>query len=113
MLALPKKDISINAASASKKDVNSYLSYYARDFKTPGGEPRGDWEKNRRVRIDAAKSISVAVDSPKVTMKGPQEAIVTFRQTYRSDKLNTRSRKTLEMVQADGKWLIKEEKTGQ
>src|SRR3954470_7553557 len=97
------------AQAWSKKDVNSYLSYYARDFKTPGGEPRGDWEKNRRVRIDAAKSISVAVDSPKVTMKGPQEAIVTFRQTYRSDKLNTRSRKTLEMVQADGKWLIKEE----
>jgi tetratricopeptide (TPR) repeat protein len=101
------------AQAWSKKDVNSYLSYYARDFKTPGGEPRGDWEKNRRVRIDAAKSISVAVDSPKVTMKGPEEAIVTFRQTYRSDKLNTRSRKTLEMVQADGKWLIKEEKTGQ
>ena len=100
------------AQAWSKKDVNSYLSYYARDFKTPAGEPRGDWEKNRRVRIDGAKSISVSVDSPKVTMKGPQEAVVTFRQTYRSDKLNTRSRKTLEMVQADGKWLIKEEKTG-
>jgi tetratricopeptide (TPR) repeat protein len=98
------------AEAWSKKDVNSYLAYYAKDFKTPGGESRGDWEKSRRVRIDGAKSISVGIESPKVTMKGPQQASVTFRQTYRSDKLKTRSRKTLELVQADGKWLIREEK---
>ena len=106
------KSIDDWARAWSKKDVDSYLSHYARDFRTPGGESRADWEKSRRVRIGAARSISVAVDSPKVTMKGPQEASVTFRQTYRSDKLNTRSLKTLEMVQAEGKWLIKEEKTG-
>jgi hypothetical protein len=52
----------------------------------------------------------VGVEAPKVTMKGPQMASVTFRQTYRSDKLKTRSRKTLELVQAEGKWLIREEK---
>jgi tetratricopeptide (TPR) repeat protein len=106
------KSVEAWAQAWSKKDIDSYLSYYARDFKTPGGETRGDWEKSRRARITGAKSISVAVDSPKVTMNGPQEASVTFRQTYRSDKLNTRSLKTLEMVQAEGKWLIKEEKTG-
>jgi hypothetical protein len=43
-------------------------------------------------------------------MHGAQQATVAFRQTYRSDKLQTRSRKTLEMVQTDGKWLIREEK---
>ena len=106
------KSIEAWARAWSQKDMNSYLAHYAKDFKTPGGEPRADWEKSRRVRITGAKSISVAVDSPKVTMTGPQEASVTFRQTYRSDKLSTRSLKTLEMVQADGKWLIKEEKTG-
>ena len=106
------KSIEAWARAWSQKDMNSYLAHYAKDFKTPGGESRMDWEKSRRVRITGAKSISVAVDSPKVTMKGPQEASVTFRQTYRSDKLSTRSLKTLEMVQADGKWLIKEEKTG-
>jgi tetratricopeptide (TPR) repeat protein len=98
------------AEAWSKKDVDSYLSYYARDFKTPAGESRGDWEKSRRARIDAAKSIAVDVGSPKVTIQGPQQASVTFRQTYRSDKLKTRSRKTLELVQTDGKWLIREEK---
>jgi tetratricopeptide (TPR) repeat protein len=96
----------------SKKDVDAYLSHYARDFRTPGGEPRAAWEKSRRIRIDAPKSIAVGIDSAKVTMKGSQEASVTFRQTYRSDRLQTRSRKTLEMVQNDGKWLIREEKAG-
>ena len=106
------KSIEAWARAWSQKDMNSYLAHYAKDFRTPGGESRADWEKSRRVRISGAKSIAVAVDSPKVTMTGPQEASVTFRQTYRSDKLSTRSLKTLEMVQADGKWLIKEEKTG-
>ena len=100
------------AQAWSKKDVDSYLSYYARDFKTPAGESRGEWEKGRRARIDGARSIAVAVDSPKVTIRGAQQARVTFRQTYRSDKLNVKSLKTLEMVQTDGKWLIREEKSG-
>ena len=33
------------AQAWSKKDVDAYLAYYARDFKTPNGEPRGEWEK--------------------------------------------------------------------
>jgi tetratricopeptide (TPR) repeat protein len=100
------------AQAWSKQDVNGYLSYYAKDFKTPAGEKRSDWENTRRSRITGAKTIAVAVESPKVTMKGPQQASVSFRQTYRSDKLNTRSRKTLELVQMDGRWLIREEKAG-
>jgi tetratricopeptide (TPR) repeat protein len=98
------------AQAWSKKDVNAYLSYYAKDFKTPAGEARSDWEKGRRVRIIAPRSIAVGVESPNVTMQGPQNATVTFRQTYRSDKLETRSRKTLELVQTNGRWLIREER---
>src|SRR2546427_10517165 len=36
------------AEAWSKKDANAYLSYYAGDFKTPGGEARPAWEKTRR-----------------------------------------------------------------
>ena len=100
------------AQAWSKKDADGYLAYYAKDFKTPGNEGRADWEKTRRSRITGAKSIAVGIDSPKVTMRSPQEASVTFRQTYRSDRLNTTSRKTLEMVKIEGRWLIKEEKSG-
>ncbi|TMH28236.1 MAG: tetratricopeptide repeat protein [Betaproteobacteria bacterium] len=100
------------AQAWSKQDVDGYLGYYAKDFQTPGGEARDDWEKTRRTRISGAKSIQVGIDSPNVTMHSPEQASVSFRQTYRSDKLNTKSRKTLELVKLDGRWLIREEKAG-
>src|SRR5919198_4503287 len=100
------------AQAWSKQDVDAYLGYYAKDFQTPGGEPRDAWEKTRRERISGAKSIHVGIDSPKVTMHSPEQASVSFRQTYRSDKLKSQNRKTLELVKADGRWLIREEKAG-
>jgi len=100
------------AEAWSKKDADAYLSYYAKDFKTPGGEPRPAWEKTRRERIAAPKSIEVGVDSPKVTLRGNNEASVTFRQNYRSDKLTSSNTKTLELVKVDGRWQIREEKAG-
>ena len=100
------------AEAWSKKDADAYLSYYAGDFKTPGGEARPAWEKTRRERIAAPKSIEVKVDSPKVTLRGSNEASVTFRQDYRSDKLTSSNTKTLELVKADGRWQIREEKAG-
>src|SRR5262245_60045716 len=33
------------AQAWSHKDAEAYLAYYARDFKTPGGESREQWEK--------------------------------------------------------------------
>jgi Flp pilus assembly protein TadD len=106
------KTVNAWAQAWSKKDADAYLAYYAKDFKTPGSEARADWEKGRRSRIEAPKSIAVGVESAKVTMRNPQQASVSFRQNYRSDKLSTKSRKTLELVKADGRWLIKEEKAG-
>jgi Flp pilus assembly protein TadD len=98
------------AQSWSKKDADAYLAHYAKDFKIPGGQSRSDWEKSRRSRIAAPKSISVEVASPKVTMQGAERANVTFRQTYRSDVFKGSSTKTLVMAKTDGRWLIQEEK---
>jgi tetratricopeptide (TPR) repeat protein len=100
------------AQAWSKKDADAYLSYYAKDFKTPGGESRADWEKGRRSRIAAPKSIAVAIASPKVTMTGPNQATVAFRQTYRSDVLKSTSTKTLVMVKNEGGWQIQQERSG-
>lgn len=100
------------AQAWSKRDADAYLAFYAKDFQTPGNESRTDWEKGRRTRITAPKSISVAIASPKVTMAGPNQAKVTFRQTYRSDVLKNTSSKTLLLVKADGRWQIQQEKSG-
>lgn len=100
------------AEAWSKKDADAYLSYYARDFKAPGGEARESWEKARRARISAPKSISVNIASPKVTMDGADRATVSFQQNYKSDVLKSNSRKTLTLIRAEGGWKILEEKSG-
>ena len=105
------KTVNAWAQAWSKKDADGYLAFYARDFKTPGGEPRPQWEKTRRERIAAPKSIAVGIEQAKVTMQGSDQASVSFRQSYRSDKLKSSSRKTLVMTRAEGRWLIREERS--
>jgi len=106
------KAVSGWAEAWSRRDADAYLAYYAKDFKTPGGEVRESWEKTRRARISAPKSISVSLASPKVTMNGADRATVTFQQNYKSDVLKSNSRKTLTLIRADGGWKILEEKSG-
>jgi len=100
------------AQAWSKKDADAYIAYYAKDFKTPGGEPRDAWEKTRRARVTAPKSISVSLASHKVTMDGADRATVSFRQNYKSDVLKANSRKTLVLAKSGGRWLIVEERSG-
>jgi tetratricopeptide (TPR) repeat protein len=101
------------AQAWSKKDADAYLAYYARDFKTPKGEARPKWEKDRRSRVTAPKSISVAIGSPRVTMEDANHARVTFRQTYQSEVFKGTSTKSMTMVKtADGRWQIQQEKVG-
>ena len=98
------------AGAWSKKDVPGYLAHYAKDFKTPKGESRGDWEQGRKQRISAPKSIEVGVETPKVSIRGDNAASVSFRQIYRSDVIKATGTKTLDMVKSNGKWLIREER---
>ncbi len=94
----------------SSRDANAYLSHYARDFRTPGGEARAAWEKVRRERVTGPKTISVSISNPKVKIESATRATVTFHQVYESDRFNGSSNKTLEMVKADGRWLIRQER---
>jgi len=106
------KAVNAWAQAWSKKDADGYLSHYAKEFKTPGGEARDAWEKTRRARITAPKSISVGIEQPKVTMNGADRATVTFKQNYKSDVLKSNNRKTLLMIRSGDGWQILEEKSG-
>ena len=60
----------------------------------PRGEARADWEKSRRARIAAPKSIAVGVESPKVTMNGADQATVpSARATGRTCSSPTAARR--------------------
>jgi tetratricopeptide (TPR) repeat protein len=98
------------AEAWSRKDASAYLAAYAKDFRTPKGEPRSDWEKQRRERVTAPKSISVKVDITRVVDKGDGRVSVTFRQDYRSDVFSGSAMKTLLMGKSeDGRWRILQE----
>jgi ketosteroid isomerase-like protein len=111
----PEQEAVVSAVKAwaeawSRKDADAYLGFYAKDFRTPKGEPRAAWEKARRERLLAPRSIAVTVTEPRVSQREDGRASVTFRQEYKSDRLSSRSTKTLLMVKAEGgRWLIQQE----
>jgi tetratricopeptide (TPR) repeat protein len=101
------------AKAWASKNVDAYLAFYGKDFKTPGGEPRAQWEAGRRQRISAPKTITVSVNSPKVSVGADGQASVTFRQSYASDVVKAASTtKTLVLAKVDGRWLIQQERVG-
>jgi tetratricopeptide (TPR) repeat protein len=107
-----EKTLDAWAAAWSKKNVKGYLSYYAKDFQTPGGEPRATWESERTKRITKPGKIEVNIGNLSVTAEGPDRATARFRQNYRSASLKTSSNKLLVLVRQDGKWLIQQERVG-
>lgn len=99
------------AKAWSAQDADAYLAYYAGDFKTPGGESRKAWEKSRRARIAAPRSIRVGLADIKIALDGNKRASVRFKQSYRADRGTIRTTKTLVMEKSGGKWRIEQELT--
>jgi len=107
-----EKTLEAWAAAWSKKNVKAYLSHYAKDFQTPGGEARAAWESERSKRITKPGKIEVNIGNLSVTADGSDRATARFRQNYRSASLKTSSNKLLVLVRQDGKWLIQQERVG-
>ncbi|NVD74025.1 tetratricopeptide repeat protein [Duganella sp. BJB1802] len=99
------------AKAWTAQNVDSYLGYYSQEFEPPKGLSRKAWADERRARIEGKGRIRVDVGAPEVVVNG-NTAKVTFRQTYESDRLTARSRKTLVLVKNGGKWQIKQEASG-
>ena len=99
------------AAAWSAKDMKAYLGAYGKDFSPPGRQSRSAWEKERESRIVGKSRISVKLSNLQVSVQG-DKATVRFQQAYSADALNVSSRKTLDLVQQQGRWTIVRESTG-
>lgn len=106
------RDVNKWAAEWSGKNAEGYLAAYARSFKPEAGTSLSQWSAARRERLAAQRNIKVEVLGAVVEMTSPTEAKVTFRQSYNSDALQTRSRKTLTLVKEGSNWLITRERVG-
>jgi ketosteroid isomerase-like protein len=98
-------------AAWSDKNVEAYLAHYAKDFQTPGGEPRAAWESERTTRIRKPGAIQVTYENLQVAFDG-NIATAKFRQHYKSAKLKTGTSKVLVLVNDGGRWLIQQERIG-
>ena len=99
------------AAAWAAKDMKAYLAAYGKDFDPPGRMTRTAWEKEREARIVGKSKITVQVSDLNVSVNG-NKATARFRQAYSADSLNVSSRKTLDLVESNGRWLIVREATG-
>ena len=92
------------AQAWSRRDVDAYLAAYASDF-AADGITRANWEAQRRARITAPQRIDVQISDLKIEQQG-DTASATFRQVYRSDRLNSNAIKTLKLALQNGLWRI-------
>lgn len=99
------------AAAWSARDMKAYLAAYDKQFTPQGKQSRAAWAKEREARIVGKGRIQVTVTDLKVDVQGDR-ATARFRQAYSADTLNVASRKTLELVRSQGRWLIARESTG-
>jgi len=99
------------ASAWAAKDMKAYLGAYDKSFDPPGNQNRSAWEKEREARIVSKSRISVKLSDINVSVKG-DKATARFRQAYSADALNVTSRKTLDLVQKNGRWTIVRESTG-
>jgi len=99
------------AAAWAAKDMKGYLGAYDKSFDPPGSQSRAEWEKEREARIVGKSKISVRLSDMTVSVKG-DKATARFRQAYSADALNVSSRKTLDLVNNNGRWAIVRESTG-
>ncbi len=87
-----------------------YLDAYEKSY-SPGKQSHAAWEKERRERIVGRAKITVGINDLRVTVNG-NKAQARFHQTYNSGSYNVNSRKTLDLVNTGGRWVIVREATG-
>ncbi|WP_306567524.1 TolC family outer membrane protein [Aquabacterium sp.] len=89
------------------KDVDGYLSFYAKDF-APSRSTSAKWIQERRRLVSKTGTIALTLDNIQTQAQG--DAVVTrFDQKYTSNNYQDRSVKVLTWKQIDGKWVIVKE----
>jgi len=99
------------AAAWSRQDVDDYLAWYSENFEVPGNQSRNQWEALRRSRLGRPDFISISISFEKTEIVGADEAQVTFKQTYKSNRYKDVTRKRLTLIKEAQTWRIKQERS--
>lgn len=94
--------------SWEKKDINSYIACYDKDFHSDGMNLT-QW-KNHKIRLNKKYgSINVEIEELKVNRLSDSSASADFRQIYQADGYKDVGNKKLVLIKKGKDWKIKEE----
>lgn len=113
--ALPIEQILVNvqawAQAWSNQDIDAYLSAYVTNYRPQSGLTHELWRAQRQERLQSPEYIRVSIDDFKLLWHAGSEAMVSFLQGYRSNRLDDRVMKILVLRTQDGQWKIQNEQT--
>lgn len=99
------------ATAWERKDMNAYVGAYVPGYK--GSDSSASrWQDGRRQRIVGKTRISLELSGVTVELLPGDVAKVSFRQDYSADQFTASTRKVLELVKRNGRWLINKESVG-
>lgn len=96
------------SAAWSSRDMEAYLSQYAKTFVPAGGQSRAAWEKTRYQRILSKRHITHEVRELEIVVDG-DTATAHFEQMYAADQTRQVGPKTLRLQRENGDWRIMSE----
>jgi uncharacterized protein (TIGR02266 family) len=99
------------AVAWASQEVDAYLGFYSAAFEPPGGQARGVWRRERRLRLLRPRHIGLEIRQVRVEPSGDGRYRVVFEQTYRSESFEDTVTKSMEWVFEGGVWKIVAEDT--
>ena len=95
----------IKAWEAQK--INSYLSFYSKDFKD-SKRPRKSWEVQRRKALGSSSGVSIEVSDIQI-LRAHDAVEMSFIQSYKSDRISDIGKKVLIWKNEGDRWKIVKE----
>lgn len=89
-----------------KRDVDTYLGFYAPNFVPSTGDGREAWKEKRRAALNRATDISLEIADLTVTLTDATNATMVFKQTYGAANYRDVVTKTLQWMKVGERWLI-------
>jgi len=91
-----------------EKDLQRYMASYSEGFSSLGLDIKG-WKRRKSEINERYGQIRVTISNLKIKLLSSERAAVSFDQKYSSDKYHDVGKKTIQLINRDGKWKIKRE----
>ncbi|MFT4577896.1 MAG: hypothetical protein ACI8PD_000664 [Nitrospinales bacterium] len=87
--------------------INSYLSFYSKDFKD-SKRPQENWEAQRRKAFGSSSGVSIEVSDIQI-LRADDAVEMSFTQNYKSDRISDIGKKVLIWKNEGDRWKIVKE----